>query len=326
MNYFITGATGLVGRTLIDRIITEEEKEMTKFVLPVRNVAEARKQFEHYEKNGKVNITYVECDLTNMTKDRFSIDFSIDYLIHCAAPTASAYMISKPIETADAIVIGTKNALELARHFEVSGMVFLSSMEVYGVVEDDGKRREEDELGRIDLSSPRSCYPMGKRMAEHYCHIYQKEYGVPVKIARLSQVFGAGVRKSDNRVFMQFARAALEKKDIILRTRGKSLGNYCGTEDAVKAILLILKTGVNGEIYNVVNEENTMSIWEMANLVADKIACKQIQVKIELEDSAKTGYAPDTGLRLSGKKLQMLGWKPSEGMEKMYMDVMKGLE
>lgn len=59
---------------------------------------------------------------------------------------------------------------------------------------------------------------MGMRMAEYYCHIYSQEYSVPVKTARLAQVFGKGVRSGDNRVYMQFARAAAGGQDFILRT------------------------------------------------------------------------------------------------------------
>ena len=74
---------------------------------------------------------------------------------------------------------------------QVESMVYLSSMEVYGDIDcNDGRYVSEKELGNIDIDSSRSCYPLGKRMAEHYCHIFHKEYHVPVKIARLSQAFG----------------------------------------------------------------------------------------------------------------------------------------
>lgn len=43
-------------------------------------------------------------------------------------------------------------------------------------------------------------------MVECLCHSYAKEYGVPVKIARLTQTFGAGVSLEDTRVFAQFAK------------------------------------------------------------------------------------------------------------------------
>ena len=77
---------------------------------------------------------------------------------------------------------------------------------------------------------------------------------------------------------------------------------------------------------SVVNEENTMRIREMAELVAMKAADGRIQVKIEEEDIRITGYAPDTGLRLSGKKLRGLGWKPEKGLLRMYQDMIEELK
>lgn len=322
-SYLITGATGFIGKQIIGSIINENDDEQICFILPVRDVVKARELYSSFLGNSKYKFIFIECTVEDMQVDKFAIEIPLDYIIHCATPTNSKYMISNPVETADAIVLGTRNALELAKHFKVKSMVCLSSMEVYGQVEDNGNLRAEEELGMLDLGAARSCYPMGKRMAEHYCHIYQKEYGIPVKIARLSQVFGKGVKVSDNRVFMQFARSAVTGKNIVLKTKGQSLGNYCATEDAIEGILTILEKGIDGETYNVVNEDNTMRIIDMAHLVASEIAEGNINVVLDLEDSSKTGYAPDTGLRMSGKKLQFLGWNPVKNMADMYHDVVR---
>lgn len=321
MNYLLTGSTGFIGGMMVKYLMQLHPKKEITFVLPVRNLKTAKEKFSGIL-DENVKFVFIECPLEKITKEKFPKEISIDYIIHCAAPTSSGYMLSNPVETADSIVLGTRNMLELARHFHVKSMVYLSSMEVYGVVEDIGRKRNEEELGSLDLENVRSCYPMGKRMAEHYCHIYQQEYGIPVKIARLAQIFGKGVRLNDNRVYMQFAKAVIEKRDIVLKTEGKTIGNYCASEDAMSAIYTILIKGKDGEVYNVVNEGNTMAVRDMAEFAAEQIADGKIKVKIELEDLKKTGYAPYTGLIMSGKKLQQLGWKPVKGMFQMYEDVL----
>ncbi len=320
--YLITGITGFIGRILAEELIlsSSEGREEIQIIGVGRDRERMRDTFASVDGG---DIVFVEADCAGDKQLLCQITTPIDYIIHCACPTASSYMISNPVETADSIVLGTRSVLELARRLKVKSMVYLSSMEAYGVVKDIGRARTEDELGDIDLASARSSYSLGKRMAEHYCHIYWKEYGVPVRIARLSQVFGRGVRSGDNRVYMQFARSACEGRDIILKTRGDSMGNYCSSDDAVRAILTILEKGENGEVYNVVNESNTMCIREMAKLVASQIAGGRISVRIELEDAGTTGYAPDTGLRLSGEKLGKLGWKPVKGIVEMYRDVVR---
>ena len=160
-------------------------------------------------------------------------------------------------------------------------------------------------------------------MAENICYSHYKEYGIPVKIARLAQTFGRGVLPDDTRVFAQFAQSVQEGMDIILHTKGNSMGNYCGIEDAIMGIMTILNRGTDGEVYNVVNEANTMTILQMAELVAEKIAGGKIKVVYDIpQDKDCYGYAEDTGLRLSGSKLVALGWRPVESLEMMYQDLM----
>lgn len=320
--YVITGITGLLGRSLAWAVMSGASgiREEIQIIGIGRNLGRMQAVFPDAVRRG---MTFVEADCCMMGQLSGGLErMQADYLIHCAAPTASAYMVTHPVETADCVVAGTRNMLELAGRLRVKSMVYLSSMEVYGKVEDTGRPRREDELGDIGLTSARSCYSLGKRMAEHYCHIYWQEFHVPVKVARLAQVFGRGVRMDDNRVYMQFARAAYEGRDIVLKTGGNSMGNYCSTSDAVRAVFTILEKGADGEVYNVVNEANTMRIRDMAKLVAEEVAHGAIGVRVKPEDTAKTGYAPDTGLRLSGEKLRGLGWQPVQGLTEMYGEVL----
>ena len=237
--YLITGITGQIGGLLARELMRSDEylRGEIDVIGLVRDVSRLDADILTM---GKDSFSWVEGDCRTakeacgeaLNRSRAQKK----YIIHCAAPTASAYMVLRPVETADSIVLGTWNMLELAKDYKVDGMVYLSSMEVYGQVADLGRLRREEELGNIPLETSRSCYPMAKRMAEFYCHSYYQEYGVPVKTARLAQTFGKGVLAGDNRVYMQFAKAVMEKRDIVLRTKGLSMGNYCASEDVVNAI------------------------------------------------------------------------------------------
>lgn len=317
----ITGITGFLGSLLAKNLMLSDiyRQGNLQIIGLARQLEKAQTLFADYNMK---NVKLFSADICDRAVLFSELEKQpVDYLIHCAAVTTSTEMISHPVETADGIVMGTRNMLELAKIKHVKSMVFLSSMEVYGYVSEIGRPRKENELGEIDITSSRSCYSLGKRMAEHYCNIYYKEYEVPVKVARLSQTFGVGVRPDDRRVFMQFARAVVQEEDIVLRTQGLTIGNYCDSMDAVNAIMLLLYHGDNGETYNVVNEANTMSVREMAQLVSEKLAYGRIQVKIEPEISSKTGYAPDTALRMSSEKLRSLGWKPTKNLVQMYREV-----
>lgn len=314
-NYLITGATGYIGSMLAERLI-KEGKQVTALVRSPDKLKDSLRS----------RVQIITGDITDSSSLQ-QIKGPYDALIHCAAVTRSAYMVSNPVETAESIVDGTRNMLALAAGCQVKSMVYLSSMEVYGRIDcSDGKRITEDELGELDLSQARSCYPMSKRMAEHFCHLYCQEYGVPVKIARLAQTFGRGILPGDSRVFAQFARAIRDNKDIVLHTKGTSMGNYCDIDDVLEALLLLLEKGGQGEVYNIVNEENTMTIREMAELAAHKIAEDRIRIMYEIPEDNRYGYAADTGLRLSSAKLRTLGWEAKTSLEEMYKSLLSSLQ
>lgn len=317
MRYLITGATGYIGSMLIKYLRCKNyDSDITAIV---RDAGKAKNILPE-------GVNCIVSDITD-TVNMSMINEDYDYIIHCASETKSKNMVDFPVETAKGIVDGTKNILELARRCHVKSIVFLSSMEVYGVSDEFGNKRiSEYELGNIDIYNVRSCYPMAKRMAESLCYYYYKEYDIPVKIARLAQTFGKGVLPTDNRVFVQFAKAVINNSDIILNTDGSSMGNYCEIVDAIDAIMMLLEKGSNGESYNIVNEDNTMTIKEMAEVVANDVANGLIKVVIHQSDVKQYGYAPQTKLKLSGQKMLELGWKPKKNIKQMYLELINELK
>lgn len=321
--YIITGATGYIGSALIKFILKDGQidggNQELHIIAPVRDIQKASRMLP-------AGVDLVQMDLCDRrcVGQMLEAGNGADYMIHCASITKSAEMVAHPVEVTESIVNTAQNILEFARRIPVKSMVYLSSMEVYGNIDCvDGCRVKEEEVcrGELEVLNARSCYPLGKRMAENICFSYYKEYGVPVKIARLAQTFGQKILPEDNRVFAQFARAAQNGEDIVLYTRGGSMGNYCDIDDAVSGIMTILKKGTDGEAYNVVNEENTMTIRQMAELVANQVANGKIKVKYEISDDNSRGYASDTGLQMSGQKLENLGWKPQKTLRDMYRDI-----
>ena len=304
---FITGATGLVGSMLV-RTLCAAPVEVC-VIAHVRNEQKARAMF------GSLPITYCLGDVTAPV----AYEGRVDYILHTASVTASKAFVTQPVETLMTAINGTKNLLEFAREKNVSSMVYISSMEAFGITDPSLARVTEKDLGYIDILSVRSSYSEGKRICECLCAAYAAEYGVPVKIARLAQTFGAGVSVSDGRVFAQFTRSCLAGTDIVLHTEGRSMGNYCYTADAVRGLLTILLRGENANAYTVVNPATSMPIREVAKLVSGTLTGGRTKIIFDIPDSALTyGYAPDVTMRLSGDKLMALGWHPEVDLPEMF--------
>lgn len=319
----VTGSTGLIGSLIVKALMCANRNHDTKMhiVALARNEDKVKRVFGEL-----VNRQDLVVEYANILDD-IKIDRNIDYIIHTASQTASKAFVNFPVETIKTTINGTQNVLELARAKKVKGMVYLSSMEVYGITSVQKDFVTEEDLGYIDILSVRSSYSEGKRMAECLCASYASEYNVPVVIARLAQTFGAGIDTEENRVFAQFARSAMQGKDIVLHTNGESVGNYCYTADAITAIILLLLKGKQKEAYTIANEKATMMIKQMAQLVADEIAGNSIKVVFDIpEDSLKYGYAPNVAMRLSAKKLCELGWEATVGMKEAYIRMIKSIK
>ena len=303
----ITGASGLVGSMLV-RTLCAAPVEIA-VIAHVRNEQKSRAMF------GNLPIFYCVGDVTAP----IGYEGAVDYILHTASVTASKAFVTQPVETLMTAIDGTKNLLEFARQKQVRGMVYVSSMEAYGITDPNLDRVTEKDLGYIDILSVRSSYSEGKRICECLCAAYAAEYGVPVKIARLAQTFGAGVSFDDGRVFAQFTKSCLAGTDIVLHTAGKSMGNYCYTADAVRGLLTVLLKGKNANAYTVVNPSTSMQIREVAKLVSDTLTGGKTKIIFDIPESALTyGYAPDVTMRLSADKLMSLGWQPEVDLPEMF--------
>lgn len=299
----VTGATGLIGSMLIKTFLAAEEKYglRIKLIGQIRNIEKAKDIYKaQYEKMIFVNDPHVKCD----------------YIVHTVSPTKSKYFIEHPVETIKASVESTINVLEIAKDNNAN-LVYLSSMEQYGIPYESGQRMTEDKIGTIDHLNIRSSYSESKRLCECLCVSYASEYGVKAKIARLAQTFGAGVSVDDNRMPMQFARSVIENKDIVLHTEGNSISNFVYLTDAISGILKIMQFGIAGEAYNICNDKETRSVRKIAELVAKEVAKGAIQVQIERKENM--GYAPDVNMYLDSKKLRTLNWKPEVNMVEAYI-------
>ena len=311
--YIITGATGLIGGALVDYLQNNPDNRL---ILPVRDVLKAKDRF-----GTSSQLSFIEHDFS--LPNQLDIKVDVDYIVHAACPTSSQYMAESPVETIDTIGNGTCTMLQVAKQSHVKGMVFLSSMEVYGTFPMDIGLIDESMQGYVPLLNARSSYPVAKRLAETICHSYAKEYSVPVVIARLTQTFGPGVDIAhDMRVFAQFARSACARQDIVLNTEGRTQRMYLHTFDAVNAIMLLLAKGTMGEAYNVANKDTYCSIREMAEFVKENF-CPSISVIVRKNENHF--YLPEMHLPLSTERMERLGWKPQYGLKEMFQSVIKGV-
>lgn len=307
----VTGAAGFLGRALLRDLAAASRRFSTDvhIVAAVRDITRAGEELSEFVRSGLV--TLLRWDLA----DPFpQLPRPVDYVVHLAGETSSARFLKQPVDTFENIVLGVQRLLHAATGFTPQKVLFLSSLEVYGIF-DGYTAVTEDMQGFLNPLDARGSYPCGKRAAESLCYAYFAQLGLPVVIGRLGVAFGEGTSMEDQRMLASFARSVIRREPIVIKSTGETVRSYCYSGDVVTAILTLLLSGVPGEAYNIANEDITMSVLEIARQIEAFYPDTSVVME-PAEDPCALGYLPTLRLRLDTGKLRGLGWQPRVGFEK----------
>lgn len=311
----ISGGTGLIGSYLIDLLSYNSDLNIDITCL-VTNVERAKNRFNYFS-NSK--LSFVEQDLAKP----FNMNNHFDYVLHLASFSDPRNYSKYPVETMLINFNGTKSMLDIAKNSKAK-FLFSSSCEIYGV---SNEEMIETNYGLVNPLDVRSCYNESKRASETLCVSYNQEYGVEYINVRLSRIYGPTMKISDTKALSQFLNNALDKKDIVLKSKGNQEFSYCYVSDAVMAMLFLLnpKNNTYNDTYNVTNSHETYSLFEIATMVAN---INNNKVIFELpSNQEQIGYSRSVKSILNTEKIENLGWKPlinfKEGVLKTYQILSK---
>lgn len=300
----VTGATGLIGSAFVNLLMSFEKTDLQVYAAG-RNVNRAEKLYSKYRNNSHFH--FLQFDVTKP----FDFDIDIDFVVDSSGASSPALYATKPVEVMESNILGVKNLLDYGKKHNIKKFVYVSSGEVYG--EGDGRVFTEDYSGYVNPLNPRSCYPIAKRASETLCVSYAKEYGIEVSIARPCHVYGPNFTESDNRVYAEFIRNALNGEDIVLKSKGGQFRSWIYVDDCAEALICILLRGENCEAYNIANSESNLTIRELAEIVA-KEAGRKVVFDIP-SDGTGGNTTPITKAVFSTEKLESLGWEAQIGIE-----------
>jgi UDP-glucuronate decarboxylase len=246
----------------------------------------------------------------------------VDWIVHGASIASPPVYRRYPLETIAVNVDGTRNVLELARG-GARGVLHLSTSEVYGDPDPAFLPTPEDYAGRVSCTGPRACYDESKRLSETLCTTYQRLYGVPVKIVRPFNVYGPGQRIDDGRIIPDLMGALVRREPIRLFSDGRATRAFCYATDAVRAMWHVLMSGASGEVFNVGNDEEEVSIGQLVDRASSIGGPPSLPVLREA--SGDEHYLTDNPQRRCpdlGKLRSAFPWQPrvplADGLERTY--------
>jgi nucleoside-diphosphate-sugar epimerase len=239
----VTGATGFIGLRLIERLVSRGFRNLRCFVRDSSNVTQLK---SIATLNNRARIELVRGNLLSRVDcDDATRDVAVIYHLAAARGEKSfpdAFMNS---------VVTTRNLLEACiGHRCLKRFVNISSFAVYTNTEKSHSRML-DELCPI-ASDPRSmgdAYCFAKVKQDEIVTEYGKQYGMPYVIVRPGYVYGPGNLGISGRV-------GIGSFGVFLHLGGSNTIPFTYVENCADAIVLAgLQRGVNGQVFNVVDDD-----------------------------------------------------------------------
>ena len=287
----ITGCAGFIGSNLCRKLLADSNN----YIVGVDNYSSGKKEniIDLLDYN---NFKFLYKDITEFN----SLPFDIDEIYNAACCASPPFYQKYAIETTKACTIGVFNMLDLALKNNAKFLQF-STSEIYG----DPLVAEQSETykGNVNPIGIRSCYDEGKRCAESICFDYIRRYSLDIKVIRIFNTYGPGMRADDGRVISNFINQAITNKDITVYGDGYQTRSFCYIDDLIDGIIRMMSSKIHGPI-NLGNPiEFTMR--ELAELVIKLTDSKSTIIYKDLPSDDPTKRKPDI---YNAKTL--LNWRP----------------
>ncbi len=289
MKLLVTGAAGFIGSTYVRTVLGEHDDDVV--VLDKLTYAGRRENLEDVADR----IEFVEGGI----EDRELVNEvmrGVDAVVNFAAESHVDRSIADQDAFARTHVIGTSVLLDAAREHGVGRYLQVSTDEVYGSIE-KGTFTEQSPL------NPSSPYSATKAAGDLLVSAHVHTYGIEAVICRGSNNYGP--RQYPEKLIPLCILNALHGDSLPVYGDGRQVRNWLYVEDFARAIDLVLRCGIPGEVYNVGGPDETANI----DVVRRILALTDRDESLIEYVTDRPGH--DRRYSLSSAKIRELGWEPS---------------
>jgi nucleoside-diphosphate-sugar epimerase len=320
----VTGANGFIGVRVVEKLLEFGFANLRCFVRPSSNLKPLREMLGRSP--AATDTELVTGDLLSRDDCRKAAE-GVSIIYHLAAGMeksfAGAFMNS---------ALATRNLMDAFLQLgEPKRFVNISSFAVYsnlglrrGALLDENCPLEDAPQKRFD------AYGFGKLKQEEFVREYGEKYKLPYVILRPGYVFGPGKTELNGRV-------GINTFGFLIQVDGSHLLPLTFVDNCAEAIVLAgLKAGIDGEVFNVVDDD-LLTSRQFLRLYKKRVNRFSVRIPYfvahalsllwEKYSKWSKGQLPPVfnrrrcaaewkGNRYSNQKLhELLGWKPRVNME-----------
>src|SRR5476649_447314 len=172
-SYLVTGGAGFIGSHLAEALVGRGHRVRVVDSL----ITGKRRNLDHLP-----SVEFIEGDLAEMAVAQRAVE-GMEYVLHEAAIPSVPRSVQDPITSNRANIDASLNVLVAARDAGVKRLVYAGSSSAYG---------NAPTLPKVETmgTAPLSPYALQKLVAEQYCQMFTRLYGLQTVTIRYFNVFG----------------------------------------------------------------------------------------------------------------------------------------
>jgi len=291
MKLVVTGGAGFIGSNFVRHVLREHPDDR---VVNFDKLTYAGNPANLADVEGDPRYVFVQGDICDATLVR-DVLRGVDAIVNFAAESHVDRSLVEPDAFLRTDVFGVFTLLEAVRELRIPRLLHISTDEVYGSVT-EGSSTEEDPL------RPSNPYSASKASGDLMALSYWRTHRVPVVITRSSNNFGP--YQYPEKVVPLFITNALDEQPLPLYGDGRNVRDWLYVLDNCAAIDLVLRTGRDGEVYNVGGGH------EVENVVLTREILKLTGKPETLIRRVVDRPGHDRRYSVESTKIGRLGWAP----------------
>jgi len=306
---YITGCLGFIG-SYITRACLKKGwyvKGIDKMTYAANKIL--LDEFRQYE-----NFSFIHCDINDL-----KFLYECDYIINTAAETHVGNSIANSDEFIHSNVKGVHHLLELIRNYRQETtrtpiLLHFSTDEVYGDIE-NGAHIE------TDLLKPSNPYSATKAAADMLILAWNRTYNLPYIIVRPTNNYGIG--QYVEKLIPKSCKYLMLRKKIPLHNQGIPIRNWLHAADTAEAIITIIESKVQNEIYNIAGGFEQSNYETVRKVIYEFFSNdeKKFEGIDNYLDLSYSRAGQDVRYALDDSKLRALGWKPEVEFDVCIKDI-----
>ncbi|MAY13661.1 MAG: hypothetical protein CMB21_07725 [Euryarchaeota archaeon] len=297
--FLVTGGSGFIGQHLVNKLVSNGHH-----VIVVDN------HLTSVPGASSSSVRLIEKNISDLDIDDLP---PLDGIYHLASIAAPRLFREHPMMVIHPNVHGTELMTKLAELNDCR-LVYTSSSETYGSAGDSTflQSMKETHPALHILLSDKSPYSSAKVLGEEIIRA-AFEGGVDACAIRLFNVYGSNMDptlQGRGRVIPNFQNALMNGHSIPIEGDGSQSRTFTWIEDAIDALIEIMKFENQLPVVMNLGSEETVTILELANMMA-----KILDVKPEFEYSNRLSGDPDWRRPDCSLLRNTIGWAPNTSIE-----------